>query len=159
MGLALFLVYHYAQKLKQKRNPNKHIFYIALGFSVSALCVLLSVLMVVKALNQRSEKMKPISEILDIYDTDLTSDGYNNLISNIVCVIILSVATAVLNIQLILQLLLAVFAILAVIGAAGETISKQRFKQYFAIVYWMSTVDLYYLFFAFAVKTIFDAVN
>ena len=103
--------------------------------------------------------MKPISEILDIYDTDLTSDGYNNLISNIVCVIILSVATAVLNIQLILQLLLAVFAILAVIGAAGETISKQRFKQYFAIVYWMSTVDLYYLFFAFAVKTIFDAVN
>lgn len=103
--------------------------------------------------------MKPISKILDIYNTDLTSDGYNNLISNIVCAIILSVATAVLNVQPVLQLLLAVFAILAVIGAIGETFSKQSSKQYFAIIYWMSTVDLYYLFFAFAVKTIFDEVN
>lgn len=27
IGLILFLAYHYAQKLKQKRNPNKYVFY------------------------------------------------------------------------------------------------------------------------------------
>lgn len=99
--------------------------------------------------------MKTISEHLSLYNTDLTSDGYNNLISNIVCIIVLSVATAVLDVEPALQILLAVFAVLTVIGAIGETRAKQNRKQYFAIMYWMADIDLCYLFLAFFIKTIF----
>lgn len=103
--------------------------------------------------------MKTISEHLSLYNTDLTSDGYNSLISNIVCIIVLSDATAVLNAEPAMQILLALFAVLTVIGMIGEINAKQNSKQYFAIVYWMADIDLCYLLLVFLVKIIFGALN